>query len=127
LEVLSSRTRTKESPGCSTRPRTCARLCHLAGGELDQIQFGVAVNDRLVTDGVLVHRGDLLVPDSSSATVVTLFLMPKPKLNHPLSPKLKSLNTGAASCRTSGTSDSTGGSDETRDVNSLVVRVRTIR
>jgi precorrin-6B methylase 2 len=78
-----------------------------------------------VADRVWFIEGDLFDTDFSSATVVTLFLMPK--VNQALIPKLKALRPGSRVVSHMWDMGLAWDPDETRDVNSLVVRLWTIK
>ncbi len=78
-----------------------------------------------VADRVWFVEGDLFDVDFSSATVVTLFLMPK--VNQALIPKLKALRPGSRVVSHMWDMGLDWEPDETRDVNSLLVRLWTIR
>lgn len=78
-----------------------------------------------VTDRVWFVEGDLFDTDFSNATVVTLFLMPK--VNQALIPKLKALAPGARVVSHMWDMGLDWPPDESRDVNSLVVHLWTIR
>ena len=74
-----------------------------------------------VDDRVWFIEGDLFETDFSSATVVTLFLMPK--VNQALMPKLKALAPGSRVVSHMWDMGPDWEPDETRDVNSLIVRL----
>ena len=78
-----------------------------------------------VADRVVFIEGDLFETDFSSATVVALFLMPK--VNQALMPKLKALRPGSRVVSHMWDMGLDWEPDETRDVNSLIVRLWTIR
>jgi precorrin-6B methylase 2 len=78
-----------------------------------------------VADRVWFIEGDLLETDFSNATVVALFLMPK--LNQVLIPKLKALRPGARVVSHMWDMGLDWEPDETRDVNSLIVHLWTIK
>ncbi len=78
-----------------------------------------------VGDRVWFVEGDLFDADLSHATVVTLFLMPK--VNQALIPKLKALRPGSRVVSHMWDMGLDWPPDETRDVNSLVVHLWTIK
>ena len=78
-----------------------------------------------VGDRVWFIEGDLFDTDFSSATVVTLFLLPK--VNQALIPKLKALRPGSRVVSHMWDMGLDWDPDETRDVNSLVVHLWTIK
>ncbi|HZT75804.1 MAG TPA: methyltransferase domain-containing protein [Vicinamibacterales bacterium] len=98
---------------------------------------GVEIDNRLVkearehavaagvADRVWFIEGDLFDTDFSSATVVTLFLMPK--VNQALIPKLKALRPGSRVVSHMWDMGLDWEPDETRDINSLVIHLWTIR
>ncbi|HZP47837.1 MAG TPA: class I SAM-dependent methyltransferase [Vicinamibacterales bacterium] len=78
-----------------------------------------------VADRVWFVEGDLFDTDFSSATVVTLFLMPK--VNEALMPKLKALKPGSRVVSHMWDMGPDWEPDETRDVNSLLIRLWTVK
>ena len=78
-----------------------------------------------VTDRVWFFNQDLFETDFSAATVVTLFLMPR--INQALIPKLKTLRPGARVVSHMWDMGPAWPADETRDVNSLMLYLWTIR
>ena len=74
-----------------------------------------------VADRVWFVEGDLFEIDFSSATVVTLFLMPK--VNQALIPKLKALGRGSRIVSHMWDMGLDWEPDDTRDVNSLIIRL----
>jgi len=78
-----------------------------------------------VTDRVWFFNRDLFETDFSSATVVTLFLMPR--LNQALMPKLRALRSGSRVVSHMWDMGPEWPPDETRDVNSLMLYLWTIR
>ena len=78
-----------------------------------------------VADRVWFVEGDLFETDFSNATVVTLFLMPK--VNQALIPKLKALQPGARVVSHMWDMGLDWPPEATRDVNSLIVHLWTIR
>jgi cyclopropane fatty-acyl-phospholipid synthase-like methyltransferase len=78
-----------------------------------------------VADRVWFIEGDLFETDFSSATVVALFLMPK--MNQALIPKLKALRPGSRVVAHMFDMGLEWEPEETRDVNSLIIRLWTIK
>lgn len=78
-----------------------------------------------VEDRVWFIEGDLFEADFSNATVVALFLMPK--VNQALIPKLKALRPGSRVVSHMWDMGLDWDPDETRDVNSLVIHLWTIK
>ena len=78
-----------------------------------------------VTDRVWFFNQDLFETDFSAATVVTLFLMPR--INQALIPKLKALRPGSRVVSHMWDMGPAWPPDETRDVNSLMLYLWTIR
>jgi precorrin-6B methylase 2 len=98
------------------------------GVEIDRQLITVARENATkagVADRVTFVEGDLFETDFSSATVVTLFLMPK--VNQALIPKLQALRPGSRVVSHMWDMGTDWEPDETRDVNSLIVRLWTIR
>jgi SAM-dependent methyltransferase len=99
--------------------------------------FGVEIDHRLVllarenavkagvADRVQFIEGDLFETDFSSASVVMLFLMPK--VNQALIPKLRALRPGSRVVSHMWDMGLDWEPDETRDVNSLIIRLWTIK
>src|SRR5262249_17652273 len=93
------------------------------GVDIDRQLVGLAhehAKNAGVVDRVWFVEGDLFDADFSSATVVTLFLMPK--LNQALIPKLKALRPGSRVVSHMWDMGLEWDPDDTRDVNSLIVR-----
>jgi SAM-dependent methyltransferase len=78
-----------------------------------------------VTNRVWFFNQDLFETDFSQATVVTLFLMPR--LNQQLMPKLKALRPGSRVVSHMWDMGPEWPPDQTRDVNSLMLYLWTIR